>query len=128
MKVSPKYKRFKRDDIVSDTFTLPMVRSLIIHTIERCNHYPNTVDLRRSEKQAQINKIDTQKTVRTLSISDRAFWLFLHLIFEMKKHFSIYYSYEGKYYKLTSMFIPDYQCSNIYIDNEKKASMNKDIQ
>ena len=61
-------------------------------------------------------------------VCDRAFWLFLHLIFEMEKHFPIYYSYERKYYKLTSMFIPDYQCSNVYINIEKRASMNKDIQ
>ena len=122
MKISSKYKRFKRINFASNTYTLLDVRSLIIHTIERCNHYPNTVDLRRSEKQAQINKIDTQKTVRTLSISDRAFWLFLHLIFEMEKHFPNYYSYEQKYHKLTSMNIHSYQCSNVYIVFEKWVS------
>ena len=62
------------------------------------------------------------------SKSDRAFWLFLHLIFEIEKHFPIYYSYERKYYKPTSMFIHDYQCSNVYISIEKGTSMNKDIQ
>ena len=61
-------------------------------------------------------------------VCDRAFWLFLHLIFEMEKHFPIYYSYERKYYKLASMNIPGYQCPNVYINVEKSASMNKDIQ
>ena len=62
------------------------------------------------------------------NVCDRAFWLFLHLIFEMKKHFSIYYSYATKYHKLASMFVPGYQCSNVYINVEKRASINKDIQ
>ena len=62
------------------------------------------------------------------NVCDRAFWLFLHLIFEMEKHFPIYYSYEQKYYKLTSMNIPGYQCPNVYINVEKRTLMNKDIQ
>ena len=40
----------------------------------------------------------------------------------------VYYSYATKYHKLTSMFVPGYQCSNIYINVEKGALMNKDIQ
>ncbi len=40
----------------------------------------------------------------------------------------VYYSYATKYHKLSSMFVPGYQCSNIYIDVEKGALMNKDIQ
>ena len=40
----------------------------------------------------------------------------------------VYYSYATKYHKLSSMFVPDYRCSNIYINVEKEASMNKDIQ
>ena len=39
-----------------------------------------------------------------------------------------YYSYERKYHKLASMFVPGYQCSNIYIDIEKGTLINKDIQ
>jgi hypothetical protein len=50
-----------------------------------------------------------------------------YLIIEMVPHL-IYYSYERKYHKLSSMFVPGYQCSNIYIDVEKGALMNKDIQ
>lgn len=40
----------------------------------------------------------------------------------------VYYSYATKYHKLTSMFVPGYQCSNIYIDVEKGTLINKDIQ
>ena len=40
----------------------------------------------------------------------------------------VYYSYERKYHNETSMFVPGYQCSNVYINVEKRASMNKDIQ
>jgi hypothetical protein len=50
-----------------------------------------------------------------------------YLIIEMVPHL-IYYSYATKYHKLSSMFVPGYQCSNIYIDVEKGALMNKDIQ
>ena len=41
-----------------------------------------------------------------------------YLIIEMIPHL-VYYSYATKYHKLASMFIPGYQCSNIYIDIEK---------
>ena len=50
-----------------------------------------------------------------------------YLIIEMIP-FLIYYSYATKYHKLASMFVPGYQCTNIYINVEKSASMNKDIQ
>lgn len=40
----------------------------------------------------------------------------------------VYYSYATKYHKLSSMFIHDYQCSNVYISIEKRALINKDIQ
>jgi len=148
------------------------------------------LNLRRLEKEAQIKEIDTPKTVRTLSVSDRAILalsytdmsvlyqvssrdtgmpgyynatsddivdqhshtltyilqvdthfskmynhdncavmvMSTHPIIEMEKHFPIYYSYERKYHKLSSMFVPGYQCSNVYINVEKSASMNKDIQ
>lgn len=52
----------------------------------------------------------------------------LHPIIEMIPHHLIYYSYATKYHKLTSMFVPGYRCSNVYINVEKRASMNKDIQ
>ena len=48
------------------------VRSLIIRNLQRCNHYPNTDNLQRLEKEAQIKEIDTPKTDRLLSVSDRA--------------------------------------------------------
>ena len=127
MKVSPKYKRFKRGDIVSDTFTLPMVRSSIIRTIEGYHSHANMDDLKRLEKEAQNKKILPQKTDRILSIYDRAIWSFLHLIIEMIL-ILVYYSYATKYHKPSSMFIPSYQCSNVYIDVEKGTLMNKDIQ
>jgi len=51
-----------------------------------------------------------------------------YLIFEMEEHFLVFYSYATKYHKLSSMFIPGYQCSNVYINVEKGALVNKDIQ
>ena len=150
MIASSKYKRFKRINFASNTFTLLIVRSSIIRTIRRYIHYPNTVDLRRSEKQAQINEIDIPKTDRILSVSVRALLalsyydiitrsdsftmrargvkkLKTYLIFEMLP-ILVYYSYATKYHKLSSMFVPEYRCSNVYINVEKRASMNKDIQ
>ena len=150
MKVSSKYKRFKHINFTGNTFTLSDTRSSIIRTIWRYIHYPNTANLKRLEKEAQIKEIDTQKTDKLLSVCNRALLalsyydmiirsdsfivrargvkkLKTYLIFEMLP-ILVYYSYERKYYKLTSMFIPDYQCSNVYIGIEKRASMNKDIQ
>ncbi len=49
-------------------------------------------------------------------------------IIEMEEHFLVYYSYATKYHKLASMFIPGYQCSNVYINVEKGALVNKDKQ
>lgn len=150
MILSSKYKRFKRTHFTSDTLPLPDKRSSIIRTIRRHIHYPNMPDLKRLEKQAQIKEIDTPKTVRTLSVCDRALLAFsysniiarsngfvvrarevkklkTYLIFEMLP-ILVYYSYATKYHKLTSMNIHSYQCLNVYIDIEKSASMNKDIQ
>jgi len=167
MKVSPKYKRFKHSTITGDTFTLPDMRSSIIRNLQGCNQYQNMPDLKRFRKQAQNIEIDTPKTDRLLSVSDRAVFSLpyadtviisghtvrpdtkisvrvarpdgyvlhgqvfkksnLHLIIEMMP-FLVYYSYATKYHKLASMFIPGYQCSNVYIDVEKGALMNKDIQ
>ena len=42
--------------------------------------------------------------------------------------FLVFYSYATKYHNLASIFGPGYQCSNVYIVIEKRASMNKDIQ
>ena len=42
--------------------------------------------------------------------------------------FLVFYSYVTKCHKLSSMFVPGYQCSNVYINVEKRASINKDIQ
>ena len=103
-----------------------------------------------SSKYKRFKRINTQKTNKLLSICDRALLALsyydmitrtdsfivrargvkkikTYLIFEMLP-ILVYYSYEQKYHKLTSMNIHSYQCSNIYIDNEKRASMNKDIQ
>ena len=127
MILSPDYKRFKRINFTGNTFTPLDKRSSIIRTIQRYHSHKNTVNLKRLEKEAQIKEIETQKTDRLLSVSDRAFWPFLHLIIEMLP-FLVYYSYATKYHKLTSMNIPGYQCSNIYIDIEKGTLMNKYIQ
>ena len=112
---------------MSDTFTLPMMRSSIIRTIWRYHSHKNTANLRRFEKQAQIKEIDTPKTDKTLSVSDRAIWSFLYLIIEITS-ILVYYSYATKYHNRTSMNIPGYQCSNVYINVEKGTLMNKDIQ
>lgn len=128
MQVSPKYKRFKRINFTGNTFTLPMVRSSIIRNLQGYIQYPDMANLRRLGKQTQFVEIDTPKTDRTLSVSDRAFWSLLHLIIEMEEYFLVYYSYERKYHKLTSIFIPGYRCSNVYINVEKGTLINKDIQ
>ena len=156
MKVSPKYKRFKRINFVGDTFTLLDVRSSIIRTIEGYYRYTNTDDLKRLEKETQNRGIQNQKTDRINSVYDRAILALsyadtvifsghiarpgeyvLHvqvntkpktyLIIEMIP-FLVYCPYATKYHKLSSMFIPGYQCSNVYINVEKGTLMNKDIQ
>ena len=157
MKISSKYKRFKHSTIMSDTFTLLDMRSSIIRTIQGYHNHTNTANLKRFRKQAQIKEIDIPQTDRLLSVSDRAILALpyadmiarpgghtarldgyvLHgqafkkpktyLIIEMIP-ILVYYSYATKYHKLTSMFVPGYQCSNLYINVEKSASMNKDIQ
>ena len=160
---------------MSDTLTSLDVRSLIIRNLQRCNHYLNTDNLQRLEKEAQIKKIDTPKTDKTLSVSDRTLLalsyadtviisgytarpsvsishnlilnyliVFYGLITDHPYnqvntkpktypinemiHFLVFYSYATKYHKLASMFIPGYQCSNVYINVEKGALVNKDIQ
>jgi len=180
MKESPQYKRFKHINITGDTLSLSDTRSLIIRNLQRCNHYQNTDNLKRLEKEPQNKGNETQETGKTLSVSDRAILalpyadmtIFGHiarpdvsrpsvstshglilnhpynhihiylitshgqafkkpktyLIIEMIPHHLVYYSYERKYHKLSSMFITGYQCSNIYIDVEKGTLINKDIQ
>ena len=150
MKESPQYKRFKRTHFIGDTLPLPVKRSSIIRTIEGCNQYQNMSDLKRFRKQAQNIEIDTPKTDRLLSVSDRALLALpyaimiawpggfvgraqgvkkpkTYLIIEIIP-FLVFYSYATKYHNLASMFIPGYQCSNVCINVEKGASMNKDIQ
>ena len=164
MILSSKYKRFKHSTIMGDTFTLFDMRSSSIRTIWRYHSHKNTVNLRRFEKEAQIKEIDTPKTDKTLSVSDRALLALSYAdtviisgyparrggyparrdgymlhgrvntkpktypIIEMEEHFLVYYSYATKYHKLTSMSVPGYQCSNIYINVEKGTLKNKDIQ
>ena len=106
------------------------MRSLIIRNLQRCNHYPNT------------DKI--------LSVSDRALFVLLYTDMIARSDgyvlhgqadtkpktypniemipILVFYSYATKYHKLASMFIPGYQCSNIYIDIEKGTLLYKDIQ
>jgi len=109
MKESSKYKRFKRINL------------------RRYHSHTNTDNLQRLEKEAQIKEIDTPKTDKTLSVSDRAIWLLLYLIIEIIL-FLVFYSYATKYHNLASMFVSGYRCSNVYINVEKRTSMNKDIQ
>ena len=150
MILSSKYKRFKRNNFTGDTFTPLDMRSLIIRTIEGHHSHTNTADLKRLEKEAQIKEIDTPKTDRITAVSDRALlalpyaimiaWLggFVgraqgvkkpktYLIIEIIP-FLVFYSYATKYHNLASMFVPGYRCSNVYINVEKRALMNKDIQ
>ena len=156
MKVSSKYKRFKRINFTGNTLPLSDTRSSIIRILQGYQSHTNTADLKRLEKEAQIKEIDIPKTDRLLSVSDRAILtlsyddmlIFDHtlrpgdyvlhgqvntkpktyLIIEMEEHFLVFYSYATKYHKLSSMFVPGYRCSNVYINVEKRASMNKDIQ
>ena len=150
MIASSKYKHFKRINFTDDTLPLSDTRSSIIRMIQRYIHYPNTANLRRLEKEVQIKEIQPPKTDRILSVSDRALLAFsysniiarsngfvvrarevkklkTYLIFEMLP-ILVYYSYEQKYHKLTSLNIYSYQCSNVYINDEKRASINKDIK
>lgn len=78
MQVSPQYKRFKHSHFTGDTFTLPDKRSSIICMIQRCNHYPNTANLERLQKQTQNKEIQQQKTDRMLSVYDRAYHSLLY--------------------------------------------------
>ena len=175
MKVSPKYKRFKRINFVGDTFTLPMMRSSIIRTIQGYHSHTNMANLKRLEKEAQNKEIQQQKTDRIPTVYDRALlalsyadtviisghtarpsvsishnlilnYLIVfyglitdHLynqVFKKPKTYLInemipilvFYSYATKYHNSAPMNISGYQCSNVYINVEKGALVNKDIQ
>ena len=117
-----------------DSYTLSKSKSYLIYNVREPQNKGN----------------ETQETGKTLSVSDRALFVLLYAdmiarpdgymlhgqVFKKPKTYLIiemipilvYYSYATKYHKLASMFIPGYQCSNIYIDIEKEALINKDIQ
>lgn len=126
MIASSKYKRFKRINFTSNTLPLSDTRSSIIRMIRRYIHYPNTADLRRFEKQAQINEIQPLKTNKLSSVCDRAFWLFLHLIFEMLPILIFYMRQNTTNYHQCSSMDTDIQMYTLA--SKKGASMNKDIQ
>ena len=117
MKVSPKYKRFKRINFVGDTLPLPDKRSSIIRTMQGyvlhgliLNHPYNHTHNYLITSHIQVNtKPKTYPIIEMIPILG-------------------YYSYATKYHKLASMNIPGYQCSNIYIDIEKGTLLYKDIQ
>jgi hypothetical protein len=119
------------------------------------HRYPNTDNLKRLEKEPQNKGNETQETGKTLSVSDRALFTLpyadmiitghtvrpdgyvLHVQVNTKPKtylinemipFMVFYSYATKYHNLTSMFISGYQCLNVYINVEKGALINKDIQ
>ena len=135
MIVSPIYKHLKCINFSGDTFTISNTRSSIIRTIGGCNHYQKT------------DKIPSvyDRAVFTLPYADmiitdhtaRSDGYVLHGQADTKPKtypniemipILVFYSYATKYHKLTSMFVPGYQCSNIYIDVEKGTLINKNIQ
>ena len=127
MKVSPFCKRFKRTHFTGDTLPLPDKRSSIIRRMQGYNYHQNMANLWKLKNQPQNRGNDKQKTDRITDVYDRAIWSFLHLIIEMIL-ILVYCSYVTKNHKLSSVFVPGYQCSNIYINIEKGALMNKDKQ
>ena len=110
MKESPQYKRFKHINITGDTLSLSDTRLSVSDRAILALSYADTVIFSSHTLRPGIQKVKT-----------------VHLIIEMMP-FLVYYSYVTKYHKLTSMFIPGYQCSNVYINVEKGTLMNKDIQ
>jgi len=120
MQVSPQYKRFKRTHFTGDTFTLPMMRSSIIRTIEGCNHYPNMAILGRLGKQTQIVEIDTPKTDRILSVYDRAYHSLLYADMIM-----FYYSSCGATSPV-NMLVHQHNHTPIYIFQAPRLMLNHD--
>ena len=118
----------------NDSYTLSKSKSYLIYNV----------------REPQNKRNETQETGKTLSVSDRALFVLLYAdmiarpdgymlhgqVFKKSNlHLNnemipilVYYSYATKYHKLSSMFIPGYQCSNVYINVEKGALINKDIQ
>ena len=117
-----------------DSYTLSKSKSYLIYNV----------------REPQNKRNETQETGKTLSVSDRALFVLLYAdmiarpdgymlhgqVFKKPKTypiiemipFLVFYSYATKYHNLTSMYIPSYQCSNVYINVEKGALINKDIQ
>ena len=117
MKESPQYKRFKHINITGDTLSLSDTRLSVYDRAVFTLPYTDTVII--SGHTARPGGYVLHGQVNTKPKT--------YLIIEMKP-FLVYYSYERKYHNLTSMFVPGYQCSNIYINVEKGALINKDIQ
>jgi len=112
MKESPQYKRFKHINITSDTLSLSDTRSLIIR--KRA-----ILTLSYDDMIARPDEYMLHGQVNTKSKT--------YLIIEMIPILD-FYSYATKYHNLASMFVSGYRCSNVYINVEKGALINKDIQ
>ena len=118
MKESPQYKRFKHINITGDTLSLSDTRLSVSDRAILALPY------------ADMIARPSGHTVRPdgYVLHGQAFKKpKTYLIIEMIP-ILVYYSYATKYHKLSSMFVPGYQCSNVYINVEKRASINKDIQ
>lgn len=120
MKVSPKYKRFKHSSITGDTFTLSMVRSLIIRNLQGYKHYPNMPDSLRLQKQAQFVEIRRQKTDRMLSESERAYHPLLYADMLM-----LYYSSCGDT-SPDDMLVHQHSHTPIYVFQAPRLMLNHD--
>lgn len=117
MKESPQYKRFKHINITGDTLSLSDTRLSVSDRAVFTLPYTDTVIISghtaRPGGYVLHGQVNTKpKTYPIIEITS----------------ILVYYSYATKYHKLSSMFVPGYQCSNVYINVEKRASMNKDIQ
>ena len=136
MIVSPIYKHLKCINFSGDTFTISNTRSSIIRTIGGCNHYQKT-DKIPSVYDRAVFTLPYTDTVIISGHTARPGGYVLHGQVNTKPKtypiieitsILVYYSYATKYHKLSSMYIPSYQCSNVYINVEKGALINKDIQ
>ena len=116
MKESPQYKRFKHINITGDTLSLSDTR---LSVYDRAVFTLPYADMIITGHTARPDGYVLHGQVFKKSK--------LHLNIEIIP-FLVFYSYATKYHNLTSMYIPSYQCSNIYINVEKGALINKDIQ
>ena len=118
MKESPQYKRFKHINITGDTLSLSDTRLSVSDRAILALPYADMI-ARPGGHTARLDGYvlhgQAFKKPKT------------YLIIEMIP-ILVYYSYATKYHKLASMFIPGYQCSNIYNDIEKGTLLYKDIQ